>query len=499
MSGLGIDLGLESIHRPMTSSPKPVPSLPRSLLPCDKDSGNKDGTSVASHLDIPALRSRTAMRGLLLAEVGDATVEFDTCEGSSGFREGRRIILGHVTPGGGSKSERPTSRLTEASLARNRTLLTVGAAPGRNAAELKSFLGNSNARLKPGAAVLPYPGDRLGGRDSLLFEQAKARPRVEVDIVLESDICVQGGYLQGHVEIRIRKPSKDESPILLAGGKVRVVGFECIPNTNDRHTFYHCAAPLSSIAVPPLQFWATEPDADGFSEAKEGSHILPFVMQLPAEGDSMAKGVFHAHSGVKVRYIAMVYVSVYFVILYQLKLRSSIKVKDNDTDKKSIAHFYRNCEVWPRLNPSVILAPAPTPLQASTSKSLFMGGNGKLRLTATLHRLHWIAGQQCCIQVSVKNDTKKTVKSLTLTLIRTTVIFRPRPQLDALPPTHDHSTDPDACQTSTTQKQIAETTLEMGSRCTRGRVSAKGWWTGITPGESLRFSHFLSLPVSVPL
>jgi Arrestin (or S-antigen), C-terminal domain len=125
-----------------------------------------------------------------------------------------------------------------------------------------------------------------------------------------------------------------------------------------------------------------------------------------------------------------------------------------------------------------------------------MGGKGKVRLTATLHRLHWIAGQQCCVHVFVKNDTKKTIKNLTLSLVRTTIIFKPRPHLDAMPPTHEHLADPDACQTLTTQKQVAETSLEMGQHGTRGHVSAKGWWTGVGPSEKLAFSYFLSLPVS---
>jgi hypothetical protein len=176
---------------------------------------------------------------------------------------------------------------------------------------------------------------------------------------------------------------------------------------------------------------------------------------------------------------------------------SSIKVKDQDTNKRSVAHFYRHCEIWPRLNPSILLAPAPKPLQASTSKKIFMGGKGRLGLTATLHRLHWIAGQQCCIQVAVKNDTKKSVKSLTLALIRTTVIFRPRPYLDALPLAHEQIGDPDACQTWTTQKQVAECTLQMGHHATRRHVTAKGWWTGVSPGENSHFSHFLLLPVSI--
>lgn len=126
-----------------------------------------------------------------------------------------------------------------------------------------------------------------------------------------------------------------------------------------------------------------------------------------------------------------------------------------------------------------------------------MGGDGKVKLTATIHRLHWIAGQQCSVKVSVVNDTKKTVRSLTLTLIRSTVVFKPNPQLDALPPSHSHEADPDACQTSTSQKEVASTTLEMGQHGSRGHASAKGFFLGVAPGETLDFSHLILIPVSV--
>lgn len=171
---------------------------------------------------------------------------------------------------------------------------------------------------------------------------------------------------------------------------------------------------------------------------------------------------------------------------------SSLKVREAETGKRSIAHFYRDCEIWPRLNPSVVLAPASVPIQATTSKSLFMGGTGKVTLTATLHRLHWVAGQQCYVKVSVANYTKKVVKSLTLTLFRTTVVFKPRPHLNVETSTE---LDADACLTSTSQKQVAESTLEMSQCPGRGHASAKGWWAGVQGRQTMDFSHFLLIPV----
>lgn len=171
---------------------------------------------------------------------------------------------------------------------------------------------------------------------------------------------------------------------------------------------------------------------------------------------------------------------------------SSIKIKETETNCRSIAHFYRDCEIWPRLNPSVVLAPAPNAIQATSAKSLFMGGSGKVTLTATLHRLTWIAGQQCFVKVTVINNSKKKIKSLNISLFRSTVVFKPDLNLDV-----DASVepDPDACQTYTAEKQVAESTLHMATTLSRGHASAKGWWSGVHAGETLDFAHFILLPV----
>lgn len=169
-------------------------------------------------------------------------------------------------------------------------------------------------------------------------------------------------------------------------------------------------------------------------------------------------------------------------------------MKDSVSAKRSIAHFYRDCEVWPYFDLPSVLAPSPNPLQASTTKSFAVlgGGNGKVTLSASIDRLQWISGQNCRVKVLVKNGTKKTVRSLTLTLIRTTTIFKPRPALNI---GSDGSVDPDACQTYTTHKAIMDSVLEMGQRGNRRHASAKGWWTGVPAGQELRFCHSILLPV----
>ncbi len=179
-----------------------------------------------------------------------------------------------------------------------------------------------------------------------------------------------------------------------------------------------------------------------------------------------------------------------------------MKIVDPDTGKRSIAHFYRDCEVWPRLDPSTTLGIAPQPLRSSSAKRLFLGGDGELRLTAELQRRTWVAGQRCHVRIQVENGTKKSVRSVGLRLVRTLTVFRPSPKLDAVGlggmergAAGDLGVDPDACETETVERKIAEETLHAGQKGVQGYASAKGWWTGVAAGESGTLVHSFYIPV----
>jgi len=197
----------------------------------------------------------------------------------------------------------------ELALTRNETLLTASAGIGRSSAELKTILGNANSRLKSGAFLVPILGGDTDEENTTILEQAKPRARVKLDIALESNVCVQDGYLKGHIKIRIRKHSKKDHPVLVSGGKVRVIGFECIMNDNERLAFYQVSAPLSEIASGLGSLYVFEPDGEGFCRAIDGNYSFPFSLHLPLSSEyGTPKGVMHSQSGVSVRYIAMVFV-----------------------------------------------------------------------------------------------------------------------------------------------------------------------------------------------
>ncbi len=177
----------------------------------------------------------------------------------------------------------------------------------------------------------------------------------------------------------------------------------------------------------------------------------------------------------------------------------SIKVKDSRTNTTSIAHVYRSIEVWPLFDPAIALAPTPSSIYATTAKSIFLGGSGKLKLTASLHRATWVAGQRCYVKIFVANDTeKRKVQTLTLELIRSETIFKPNPDVAVISPSGTRiDNDMDACHTSTIKRVVARNVLEMGEKVTARHATARGWWTGVESGSSLEFNHYILLPVSI--
>ena len=199
---------------------------------------------------------------------------------------------------------------TDSGFSRYDSLLNFGVSPARNSSELKSLLGSSNSRLKPGATISSlYAGalDKEARKaHAVSLEQAKARARIEVDLALETNCCVQTGYMRGNVKIRVRKRQKKEAPVLIADGKLSIVGFETTAGASNHHTFYHRVSPLSSVTDAYARLCDSPPDAEGFSRAIEGVHTLPFAMLLSVDDAfGVAKGSPCLQSGVTIRYIVM--------------------------------------------------------------------------------------------------------------------------------------------------------------------------------------------------
>jgi hypothetical protein len=116
-------------------------------------------------------------------------------------------------------------------LARQGTLFHPGSSKQRSSAELNLMLGQPKSRRLSGTRILPPPDQEAwtlagGATDEVRLEAAKKKKaRVEVDVVLERECVVEGGEVRGRLEIRVNGGKRGEG-LRVAGGKVRVVGFE---------------------------------------------------------------------------------------------------------------------------------------------------------------------------------------------------------------------------------------------------------------------------------
>ena len=176
------------------------------------------------------------------------------------------------------------------------------------------LLGDKHGKLKIGATVRPR-GQNVFSADNLIpqkpvnvtkLERARPRPRVQLNLRLAGDTFVQGQIITGQLIVYVRNA---EFPVRLANNKLRVIGFECLTDNATFHVFFHHSCRFDEISYAGEQVFSEGPDytdEEGYREAREGIHVLPFEMMLPDESFGKPKGIIDIH-GAAVRYIIMAY------------------------------------------------------------------------------------------------------------------------------------------------------------------------------------------------
>ena len=192
------------------------------------------------------------------------------------------------------------------------------------AAELECLLGNADGKLKIGATVQPYHRDLFSRLETdgptsperpdnpTTLKRAKVRPRVELDIQLAGETFVQGQCISGHLVVHVRSHRRAETPVLLANNTLRVIGFEYLADSPTFHVFFHFSRRFDDLSYASEKIFSESPDysdEEGYREAREGLHVLPFEMGLPMDSRfGKPKGVIDVPGGVATRYIIMAYV-----------------------------------------------------------------------------------------------------------------------------------------------------------------------------------------------
>ncbi|CAE6367992.1 unnamed protein product [Rhizoctonia solani] len=342
----------------------------------------------------------------------------------------------------------------------------------------------ANGPVAPSAANSPT---KDGFRSSRL-ETEKSRPRVELYFDLNNHVAIEGGLIGGSLTVRTRKPRRGEARhVRIDGGKIRVLGYEGI-SESERYAFYQCTSSLADTVGDCTRLYDSPPDSDGFHIAREGTSTMSFKMHIPQSFDpqprkNIPKGVIQD---------GIINATIKYILLVSFKVRDDSdnaagldKYASLSNSKISIAHFYRQVEIWPSYGPLALHSTEEVhstvdrsgTVSSRTAQELFLGGSGMLHLTAVLHRKVWLAGQKCTVYIGVWNETRKFVKALNLAIIRKTTLARP------------------GQNESTSRKQVAEVTLDAVRGPSFGAVTGKGWWAGIEPGSSCEFSYMISIPI----
>lgn len=355
----------------------------------------------------------------------------------------------------------------EVQLVRQGTLITPHADSKRASAELGVMLGSSRQKANKGKLLPQGELPNVGASVVALEAKKGNRARVEVDVVLESDMLVEGSEVRGRLDIHVRRSKKAEK-IWIGAGKIRVCGYEEHSSTSIRHIFYHY--PFTLPAFSPFEpsqhrLFASPPNNEGYRLANEGSFSVPFRFRLPLRGG--AKGGWA--TGTKAP-------GVKYVVVGSLKLH----VPEAGNKSRSISHFYRPCVVFPYVEPTSIFMPTDAPRQVSKQGGLgwSLGGEkGSVTVSARIARPTWIAGQKVWIDVVASNNSNKRIKTSQIALLRTVTLYSP-PKGDVASPLLASYVP------QVSRKRLCEEVIEASSLSGSGYAGSGGWWTGLRPGES---------------
>lgn len=361
-------------------------------------------------------------------------------------------------------------------LARQGTLFHPASNDARASMELDVMLGKPKSRRLSATSILPAP-ETPKKAEVRLEASKKSRARVELDVVIERECVVEGGELRGRLEVVVRG-GKRGNGLRVGAGKLRVLGYEELVDgskVSNKHIFYQHQYLLPEFfdgSGPFTTLFNDEADEEGFHLAKEGTHAIPFSMQLPVGGG--AKGAFTGEKGKgpNIRYVVV----------------GSVKLHIPKSGKRAIAHFYRPIVLLPYHNPARVLAPSRSPIVEFAESRLgwsLTGEKGKVFLQVSLGRQTWVAGQRVWCEVGVRNNSNKKITKCALAILQTVNTF-------GVPKGKGNTEFLNMTRKKVSEELNEADFMDVGS----GHVTSKSWWTGLEPGESNRWDMSVPIPVS---
>ncbi|CAG8467224.1 13369_t:CDS:2 [Acaulospora colombiana] len=220
--------------------------------------------------------------------------------------------------------------------------------------------------------------------------------KLKLHVSLDSTIYTAGGILTGRLEL-ISTTSKS---LKLGEISCELTAYEEL-NTREctaSQSFLSSRLVFQSSTLPPSNAVHGPPD-NGYWTAKKGKTTFPFSFKIPIDApSSMEYG-----SSAYLRYVVTGVV------------RFSTNNKEDMMFKSKEAFVV---EAWDGYNPLY-----KQPVEAVNMKQLWMGGSGAVMLESTLAETLFQSGGNISVKVRVKNDTKRRVQGLKVSITQRLLIL----------------------------------------------------------------------------
>ncbi|KND03682.1 uncharacterized protein SPPG_01150 [Spizellomyces punctatus DAOM BR117] len=256
--------------------------------------------------------------------------------------------------------------------------------------------GTSPPKASPGAHSALKPTSNMA------FNPVPTTPgkcsKLKVNVLLDSTIYVAGGNLHGRMEII----SSTNKSLKLGEISVELNGFEEVSDKDYERSqaFLSARIVFQGERMPPSNA-VRGPGENGFWQANKGKTTFPFAFRLPNDAPSS-----YAYQNISsLRYV------VTGVVQYKQNGRSDSLFRSKE------AFVVEN---WKANHMDI----TDEPIRAKNHRKVWFGGAGEVQLEGTIQKSFFCSGNDVYVELRVKNDSKRRVQGIKLSLIRKLMMLR---------------------------------------------------------------------------
>ncbi|KAJ3278375.1 hypothetical protein HK104_002391, partial [Borealophlyctis nickersoniae] len=269
----------------------------------------------------------------------------------------------------------------------------------------------------------------LQPKPNMHFNPAPTNPgkcsKLKIDIMLNSTTYVAGRYLHGRLEVEASTNTK----LKLGEIAVDLAGFEEITDKEyaASRSFLTARTIFQGANKPPSQAVRGQAE-NGYWQANKRKTTFPFSFKLPLDAPSS----FAFQSVASLRYV------VSGSVQYQYNGRNDVLCRSKEA-------FV--VEYWRANHPDM----REEPIRARNHRRVWMGGAGEVHLEGTIKTSLFVSGNDVYVEVRVKNESKRRVQGIRMSLVRKLLMIR-----EGTPVAADIANDVKILTESVAEKQFKE-------------------------------------------